>query len=132
MEKTKTILIIEQEASLTDGLKPILEKDNYRAISVPSFYNPKELFEVSKPDLAIIDAYMPKEFGLNILRKARESFPGLPIIVMTIYSDSFTIEELSKFGADDFLVKPFDVEYLKNKIEELTSNRKPISDKEKC
>lgn len=123
MKNKKTILIIEQETNIANGLKSILQKEGYTAVSVFNHYHLKELCEDKKPDLAIINIYIPKEIGLNILRKIKESFPGLPIIAMSVYSNSFTKKELNRLGADDFIAKPFDMKYVTEKVEELISKK---------
>ena len=124
MEIKKTILIIEQEINIANGLKAILEKENYQVISTYSPYAIKDILENKNPCLVIINISIPKELGLNILRKTKESFPYAPIIAMSVYSSSFSTKELSRLGADDFIAKPFDVKYLKEKIEELVEQKR--------
>jgi len=124
MEKKKTILIIEQEANLAEGLKTILTKEGYGVISILTPYYLKELCKDKKPDLAIIDLHIPNELGHNILRKIKEFFPTLPVITMSVYSNSFTKKELNMMGVSDFIAKPFEVEYLKEKIEAFIGRKK--------
>jgi len=122
IKKKKTILIIGQETNLANGLKAILEKENYQAVSAYSPYAIKDILEDKKPDLVIINIGVPKELGLNILRKTKENFPCAPIIVMSVYSRSFSDRELKRIGADDFFAKPFDIKFLKKRIPELIGN----------
>lgn len=124
MTKKRTILIIEQETNLANGLKSILEKEGYEVVSTFNYYLLSELFKDRAPDLAIININIPKELGLNILRKTKETFPSLPIIAMSVYSHSFSKKELSRLGADDFVAKPFEVGHLKERIEELINHKK--------
>jgi DNA-binding response OmpR family regulator len=123
MTRKKTILIIEQELNIANGLKAILEKEDYQVISTSSPYAIKDILEDKNPCLVIINISIPKELGLNILRKTKESFPYAPIIAMSVYSSSFSTKELNRLGADDFIAKPFDVKYLKEKIEELLEQK---------
>lgn len=124
MTKKKTILIIEQECNLVNGLKRMLEKEGYQVVSIFNHYHLKEMFSDKKPDLAIININTPKEFGLNILHKTKQTFPSLPIIAMTVYTNTLNKKEVNRLGASDFIGKPFDVEYLKKRIEELIDNKK--------
>lgn len=124
MEKKKTILVLEQETNLANGLKTILEKEGYTVVSVFNHHDLKELSEDKRPDLAIININIPKEFGLNILRKTKESFLRIPIIALSVYSNSFSKKELSRLGADAFIAKPFDVKYFKEKVKELIGSKK--------
>jgi len=122
--KKKTILILEQEFNLANGLKAILEKEGYGVLTGFSLLHPDELREASKPDLIIININVPKAFGLNILRKAKAIFPGIPLLAMSVYSRSFSKNEISRMGVDDFIAKPFEVERLKKRVEELIIRKK--------
>jgi len=115
----KIILILEQEFNLANGLKSILEKEGYGVLADFNFLHPDGLGDTSKPDLIIININVPKAFGLNILRKAKANFPGVPLIAMSVYSHSFSKSEISRLGVDDFIAKPFEIEHLKRRIEEL-------------
>ena len=124
MTREKTILIIEQELTVSAGLKAILEKEGYSVVSTNTSLNLKELFQDSSPDLAIININLPKELGLSILRKTNELFPRIPIIAMSVYSNSLSTREIKRLGASDFIAKPFDVKFLKEKIEELVEHKR--------
>jgi len=119
MVRNRTILVIEQETSIAEGLKSILEKEGYSVISVYTSRHLKEIFKEHGPDLAIININLPKQFGLNILRKAKELFPKVPVIAMSISSNSLSANEMKRLGASEFITKPFDVESLKSKIGQL-------------
>ena len=123
MTREKTILIIEQELTVSAGLKAILEKEGYSVVSTNNSLHLKEFFQDSIPDLAIINISLPKELGLNILRKTNELFPRIPIIAMSVYSNSLSVREIKRLGASDFISKPFDVKFLKEKIEELVEHK---------
>jgi DNA-binding response OmpR family regulator len=119
MGRKKTILIIEQESNLAGGLKRILEKQGYNAVALYNSHDVRKLCQDAIPDLAIININVPKEFGLNILRRTKEDFPRLPIVAVSVYSNYFSRSELSRLGVNDFIAKPFDVNYLKSRIEKL-------------
>jgi len=119
MVRNRTILIIEQEPNIAEGLKSTLEKEGYSVVSTYSSKYLKETLSGRSPDLAIININLPKEFGLNILRKAKELFPKIPVIAMSAYSNSLSANELKRLGASEFITKPFDVENSKLKIEQL-------------
>ena len=119
MVRNRIILIIEQESNITEGLKSTLEKEGYSVVSTYSSKHLKETLSGRTPDLAIININLPKEFGLNILRKAKELFPKIPVIAMSSYSNSLSANELKRLGASEFITKPFNVENSKLKIEQL-------------
>jgi len=119
MVRNRTILLVDQETSIAEGLKSILEKEGYSVISVYTSRHLKEIFRERGPDLAIININLPKKFGLNILRKTKELFPKIPLIAMSGYSNSLSANELKRLGASEFITKPFNVESLKSKIGQL-------------
>ena len=119
MKERKTILIIEQEVNLANGLRAILENEGYAIVCAFEHSRLQELFRAHSLDLAIINIYTPKELGLNIVRNMRQHFPSLPIVAMTVYSNSFTKGELRDFGVNEFISKPFEVDCLKEMIERL-------------
>jgi two-component system NtrC family response regulator len=119
MVRNRTILVIEQETSIAEGLKSILGKEGYSVVSAYTSRHLKEIFKENIPDLAIININLPKEFGLKILRKTKELFPKIPVIAMSVNSNSLSANELKRLGASEFITKPFDVEGLKSKIGQL-------------
>ncbi|SHH16847.1 response regulator [Desulfosporosinus lacus] len=65
-----------------------------------------------RPDLVLVDLNMPKLDGLSVLRRLKEHYPDLPIIMMTAHVSTVTAVEAMKAGVHDFLMKPFDIEEL--------------------
>src|SRR3989338_197388 len=126
MAAKKTILIIEQELNLANGLKDILEKEGYAVVADACYLHPDNAKPDKAPDLAILDIYIPREFGMNILRRVKSDYPSLPVIAMSVYSHSFSKDEIKRFGGDDFIAKPFEIEHLKIRIEELLDGNKLI------
>lgn len=124
MVAKKTVLIIEQEMNLANGLKAILEKEGYEVVTDLHYLNPNNAEISKKPDLVILNINIPKELGLNILRKTKAAYPSLPVIAMSVYSHSFSKNEIKRLGADDFIAKPFEIEQLKKKIEQLMLRKK--------
>lgn len=119
MVRNRTILVIEQETSIAEGLKSILEKEGYSVISVFTSRHLKEIFKEHGADLVIININLPKKFGLNILHKTKELFPKIPVIAMSVHSNSLSANELKRIGASEFIARPFDAESLKAKIGQL-------------
>jgi len=123
LTKNKTILILERDFNLASGLKTILEREGYNVLADFSLLDPDERGDFSKVDLIIININMPKKFGLSILRKVNDTLPGVPLIAMSVYAHSFSKNEISRLGVDDFVSKPFEIEYLKGRIEALISRK---------
>ena len=66
----------------------------------------------STPDVLITDIHMPGEDGLGLLRSLRATYPRLPVVVVTAYSDLQSAVSAYQGGAFEYLAKPFDVDDL--------------------
>ncbi len=72
-----------------------------------------------QPELLVIlsDINMPEMDGLQLLREVKRRWPGLPVIMITAYSDDERRRLADEIGASDFLNKPIDFEHLKQRIQ---------------
>ena len=73
--------------------------------------------ERSSPEVIFLDIRMPELSGLEVLRRIKENFPKLPVIIMTAYDDTDTAIEAMKFGAFDYIPKPFENPEVRRLIE---------------
>jgi CheY-like chemotaxis protein len=78
----------------------------------------ENLPDYSKPDLILLDIMMPKIIGTQVLKKIREDGPeemkAIPVIMLTTIEDYFTNKECFNLGAKGFLVKPIQINHLKD------------------
>lgn len=73
--------------------------------------------ERSSPEVIFLDIRMPELSGLEVLRRIKEYFPKLPVIIMTAYDDTDTAIEAMKLGAFDYIPKPFENPEIRRLIE---------------
>ena len=71
----------------------------------------------SRPDLVLIDWNMPNMDGITLVRKIRETDKTLPLIMCTTEAEKSRVIEAIKAGVNNYLVKPFTAESLKEKVE---------------
>ena len=112
------ILIVDDERVLVKGIKFNLEHEGYQ---VQDAYDGEEAVELAREggfDLIILDVMMPKIDGLQACMRIRE-FSNVPIIMLTAKSED--ADKLMGFesGADDYLIKPFNILELKARIKAL-------------
>lgn len=104
MEK---ILIIEDEASISQVLKAYLQKAGFDTEQVYHGEEGIQAFDRSRPDLALIDVMLPGIDGWEILKHIREK-SACPVIMLTALGDmDYRLKGLDE-GADDYIPKPFD------------------------
>jgi len=116
----KRVLIVDDDVGILELLKIALEND-YTVDSCEDETDLKIAISRNKPDIILLDASIPGIDGISMCRGLKRSdvTSGIPIIVITAYSDDRTKHDAYFFGADDFISKPFDVKDLKNRIESL-------------
>ncbi|WP_144395370.1 response regulator transcription factor [Pleionea sediminis] len=106
------VLVVEDEQALQDQLKAALNKEGYAVDQAFDGADGLYYAEEYPIDLAIIDLGLPKINGLDLISKIRELGKDFPILILTARSRwQEKVEGLSR-GADDYLVKPFQVEEL--------------------
>jgi CheY-like chemotaxis protein len=98
---SKTILLVEDEDSMQILLTYVLNGKD--AIS---------LLRTSEFDLLCSDIMLPEVNGIEVCAYARKKYPDLPIIVISSKSQEKEIETALEVGANDYITKPFDVDYL--------------------
>ncbi len=133
----KSIWIVDDDQSIRFVLEKALLRED---LPTRSFTNPREvlaaLAEVSGagddagPQILVSDIRMPGGSGLELLEKVKQKLPGLPVIIMTAYSDLDSAVSAFQGGAFEYLPKPFDlpkaVELIRRAVEE--SQREEVAE----
>jgi len=123
MENTR-ILVVDNEKRMCLVLKAALEADHY---TVGIAYDGKaaiEAFQKEPYELVIVDLKMPGMDGISVLEKIKEANSSTEVILMTAYATAQTAVEAMKKGAYDYLVKPFEMDELKLKVEHILEKKR--------
>jgi two-component system nitrogen regulation response regulator GlnG len=105
----KPIWIVDDDQSIRFVLEKALARED---LAVRSFTNPRDVLaamEDDDPQVRVSDIRMPGGSGIELLTKVKERHPGLPVIIMTAYSDLDSAVSAFQGGAFEYLPKPFDV-----------------------
>ncbi|MBS0435953.1 MAG: nitrogen regulation protein NR(I) [Proteobacteria bacterium] len=105
----KPIWIVDDDQSIRFVLEKALAREE---LAVRSFTNPRDVLaalEDDEPQVLVSDIRMPGGSGIELLGKVKERHPGLPVIIMTAYSDLDSAVSAFQGGAFEYLPKPFDV-----------------------
>ncbi len=106
------VLIIEDEQPLLEQLRARLKQEGYAVDSACDGEEGQYLATELPCDAAIIDLGLPKLSGIEVIRKARSAGKTFPILILTARSRWQEKVEGLEAGADDYLVKPFQMEEL--------------------
>lgn len=109
------IMIVEDDLLIRNQLKKELEQWEYTIIDVEDFSKTLSIFEDSEPDLVLMDIKLPIYDGYHFTKRIR-SISSVPIIFISSRSDNMDQIMALEMGADDFISKPFDMDFLITKI----------------
>jgi DNA-binding NtrC family response regulator len=112
----KKILIIDDDKTFRVILKEVLIKEGYHLLEAPSGEKGLELVKSEHPDLVITDFQMPGMSGLDVLQAIVKLKTGIPVIMITGFSDTENIIKAIQMGAFDYLEKPVNHSVLKSAI----------------
>ena len=112
----KRVLLIDDEARVRASLKAVLEP-TYETIQATDAQEGLELFRKEAPHLVLLDVILPGTDGLSVLQTMRAENRTAPVIMLTGTKSVKTAVDAMKFGAADYLSKPFDVEELRIIVE---------------
>jgi len=102
-----SILIVDDNATVQTVLRDILEATGHELHSAYTGEEGLDLLEREEVDVVLLDLMLPKLSGLEVLERAHERYPSVPIIVITAYSSVETAIEAMRRGAFHYLPKPF-------------------------
>ena len=103
------ILIVEDNASIANGVRKNLEIEGY---SVDIALNGEEALEMIRrkpPNLVILDLMLPKVDGYHVLRILRDEGFEMPVLILSARGDEADKVRGFRIGADDYLTKPFSI-----------------------
>lgn len=102
------ILVVDDEAEIRDILVYLLEKEGFKVITASDGQQAMQKICLETPDAVILDVRLPDLDGIELLKKIKEIFDDLPIVLITGHADVYQAVDAMKAGAYDYLVKPFD------------------------
>ena len=111
------ILIVDDDQSMRYSLSRMLEGQGLQLSLAKNGAEALERFEQDRPDLVVMDIRMPGQSGLEVLREIRDRDPKALVILMTAFGTTETAIEAMKYGAFDYILKPFDIPQMKGLVE---------------
>ncbi len=120
----KKVLIIDDEIAPLEMLNLFFSKAGYQVQTATSGSMGLQAFFNYRPDLVVLDIMMPGLTGLDVCQRIRE-LSDVPIIMLTVLSQNDFIVRALKYGADDYVTKPFDLEVLQARTEALLRRTAP-------
>ncbi|HHD2753418.1 TPA: response regulator transcription factor [Clostridium perfringens] len=101
------ILLVEDEESIRGFLRINFQREKFQVIECESGEEGVRKALIEKPDIAILDVMLPGMNGFEVCQTLRESFPKMGIIMLTAKGEDMDKIMGLQFGADDYVLKPF-------------------------
>jgi DNA-binding response OmpR family regulator len=128
MAEQKTILVVDDDMELSDGLRMVLEREGYRVIQARDGQQGQRLVYQQRPDLVILDMMMPRMGGYPVLEHFKGKADAPPIIMITANEGSRHKAYAEYLGVIDYIRKPFAMERLMEAVQRgLRGEPKPES-----
>lgn len=126
MEKSKTVLIADDEVRMRRVIRDYLQIKGYTVLEAADGREALALYEREKPDVLLLDVMMPHVDGWEVCRQVRQR-AQTPIIMLTARSEE--ADELHGFslGADEYIAKPFSLKILLARIEAVLRRGRTIA-----
>lgn len=112
MASGKTILVVDDDFELSDGIRAVLENLGHKVIQARDGQQGKQLVYQQRPDLVILDMMMPRMGGYPVLEHFRDKPDAPPIIMITANEGSRHKAYAEYLGVIDYIRKPFAMERL--------------------
>jgi DNA-binding response OmpR family regulator len=123
------LLIVEDDIQVVGPLSRALNTQGYAVAHVADGNSALEKIKIDPPDLVLLDVTLPDIDGFKVCEEIRRRGIDFPILMMTGCVDSFEVVHGLDSGADDYLVKPFDLNELFARLRAISRRAKPESNK---
>ena len=131
MADAKTILVVDDDMELSDGLRAVLERQGHRVLQARDGQQGKQVIYQHRPDLVILDMMMPRMGGYPVLEHFRGKTDAPPIIMITANEGSRHKAYAEYLGVIDYIRKPFAMERLLETVNKaLTQSGEPAAPSE--
>src|SRR5258708_7222162 len=133
MAAQKTILIVDDDMELSDGLRMLLEKQGFRVIQARDGQQGTHAIYQHHPSLVILDMMMPRMGGYPVLEHFRGKTDAPPIVMITANEGSRHKAYAEYLGVIDYIRKPFAMERLLEAVQKgLSGGGEPPTDESKA
>ncbi len=119
-----TCLVVDDEAQLRDALRRVLEVSGYDVLVAASGVEALQILEETRVPLVISDIRMPEMDGFTLLRRIREQWPEVAVVMVTAVTEVDVAVACLKLGALDYILKPFQIEEVGARAEQALDKRR--------
>lgn len=118
MARRPLILVVDDEHDFRAIVTHVLERGGYDVVSAPNGEDGIKMFSDYGPSLVVLDGNLPDMDGIDVCRRIRQTETGktVPVVMCTVRSAVGTVGEGLSAGVTDYVVKPFEMEELLERV----------------
>lgn len=124
----KELCYVEDDIVIANVVKEYFEHKNFSVTICTTLMEAKKVMEVHVPSIVLLDWNMPDGNGDSLCRWIRNRWKAIPIVFLTVRSDSSDVVSGFQNGADDYVVKPFELVVLYSRIMALLRRTSNVSE----
>jgi DNA-binding NtrC family response regulator len=109
----RTLLIVDDEQNIRRVLQAMFMKDGYQVLVAENGRRALEVAGQNRVDVLVTDLIMPDMNGVELLQKIKAAHPAVVAIMITAYATIKTCVDAMRFGASDYITKPFDMDEIR-------------------
>jgi DNA-binding NtrC family response regulator len=114
------LLVVDDDAEVREVCRTVAEDCGLKVVDVGTGEEALEVMELSSVDILLTDLRLPGASGLELLRKVTVTHPDIAVVMLTQYGTIDSAVEATRLGAADYVTKPFRVEELRARLEQVT------------
>ena len=119
------ILVVDDEPPVGQLLADFFTPRGYEVVCALGGLEGLSKLEKHRPDVILLDVRMPDMDGITVLRRIREVDPGVGVLMMSGNTDTDAAKETLQLGAFDYVLKPFDFDYLDRAVHKMLTASTP-------
>ena len=127
MAEAKTILIVDDDYELSDGIRAVLENQGHKVLQARDGIQGKQVVYNQRPDLVILDMMMPRMGGYPVLEHFKGKPDAPPVIMITANEGSRHKAYAEYLGVIDYIRKPFAMERLLEAVDRAFTTPNPLA-----
>jgi two-component system, NtrC family, nitrogen regulation response regulator NtrX len=117
----QTVLVIDDESGIRSAVKDILEDERYKTFTAEDGPSGLELMQREKVDLVILDIWLPRMGGMDVLKEIKKAYADVEVIIISGHANIDMAVQAVKLGAFDFIEKPLSIDRI------LTASRNALA-----
>src|SRR5688572_2829287 len=110
------LLIVDDDPSLGSNLKSFFERQNYEVQTAQDGPSALNIHSTYRPHLVFLDIGLPGMSGVEVLQELKKRDPSVRVIMITGQTERELMRTTKSMGADDYVTKPFTLEYLTREV----------------